>query len=59
MLLMLLAITALAVIGGFLVLAFMPGDPENYKKCQHCLKQVKIESVKCKYCKKQLVELPY
>jgi len=49
----------IAVLGGIIVVAVLPDDPENYKKCQHCKKSVKIESVVCKYCRKQLVELPY
>ena len=49
----------IAVLGGIIAVALLPGDPENFKKCQHCKKSVKIESVVCKYCRKQLVELPY
>lgn len=59
MLLILTILVILATIGGIIAVAFLPGDPENYKKCQNCNKSVKIESVVCKFCKKDLVDLPY
>ena len=54
-----IGLVLIVVIASIIVLAFFPGDSENYKKCQHCRKSVKIETVVCKYCKKDLVELPY
>jgi len=36
----------------------MPSDPENYKKCKFCRKSIKIETVKCRYCKKLQIEYP-
>jgi len=54
-----IGLVVIAVIAGIIVLAFLPGHPENYKKCQHCGKSVKIETVVCKYCKKDLVDLPF
>lgn len=36
----------------------MPSDPENYKKCKFCGKSIKIETVKCRYCRELLIEYP-
>ena len=59
MIILILLIAIAVVISGLVIILFLPFDSENYKKCQHCFQKVKIESVVCKYCKKDLVELPY
>lgn len=59
MFLIIIIIIVVFVVTGVVVAGLLPFDNENYKKCQHCRKTVKIEDVVCKYCKKDLVELPY
>jgi hypothetical protein len=54
-----LLILVIVVVTSIIIIIFLPFDSENYKKCQHCFQKVKIESVICKFCKKDLVDLPY
>lgn len=54
-----LIIIVVVVAVGVIAAGLLPFNNDNFKKCQHCRKSVKIESVTCKYCKKDLVELPY
>ena len=56
---LILILLGVIVVVGVIVAGLIPFDSENYKKCQHCKRKVKIETVVCKYCKKDLVELPY
>ena len=58
MLLILLILTIVVVIVAIIVTIFVPGDNANFKKCKFCSKRIKIETVKCKYCKKLLIEYP-
>lgn len=58
-LLTIIIVIAVFVATGLVVAGFLPADPENYKRCRHCRKTVKIEDVVCKFCRKDLVELPY
>lgn len=45
------------VIAATIIIALnLPSDPENWKKCEFCNKRIKIETVKCRYCKKLLIE---
>lgn len=59
MLIILAGLAILATIGGIIAVVFLPFNSEDYKKCQHCSKRVEIETVVCKFCKNDLVDLPY
>ncbi|MGE3466897.1 MAG: hypothetical protein AB7J13_08180 [Pyrinomonadaceae bacterium] len=55
---MLWLIIVIVVAAAIFIALKLPSDPENYKKCRFCNKSIKIESVKCRYCKKLLIEYP-
>ncbi|REJ78262.1 MAG: hypothetical protein DWQ47_02020 [Acidobacteria bacterium] len=59
MILALFLLIIVAVIVSIVFVLAVPGNSEDHKKCQHCGKRVKIETVVCRYCKKDLVDLPY
>lgn len=55
---MLWLILAIVIAASIFIALNLPSNSEDYKKCQFCRKTIKIESVKCRYCKKLLIEYP-
>ena len=56
---MIWVILGLVVLAAFLVPVFLSMDSKHtHKKCVFCRGKIRVEDVKCKHCKKLLVELP-
>ncbi len=55
---MLWLIFGIVIAATIIIVLMLPSDPENYKKCKFCKRSIKIETVKCRHCKKLLIEYP-
>jgi hypothetical protein len=56
---MLFIIIGIVVVIALLVPILLPMDGKyTHKKCKFCRRSIKVESTRCRYCKKVLIDFP-